>query len=388
SSKFILLFSFIAICTILIIFIFTSNAEKKHTKKSVSWNAMLLGMVGLIFAGAPFWVANLPIEIGFTNYSRFSIPAALGSAFLIYGVITLLKRGAFANILLSIFCGSAVMMHLLSGNYFRNVWILENRFIWQLAWRIPAVDPGTTFFSNELPLPTIGENTVSAAINWIYMESSFPVDHIDYYLYYDKNRFINEFPDEKDIPFEKSHMAGVFSGNSSNLITFWYQPSACLHIINEKWDRYNPDIPLCLRKTAQEYPNKFIRSQGNSETNIKESPIFLNEPLNSFCYFYQKADLAAENRNWDEVINLWDTTLNENLKPNHALERLPFIQGLAHTNKYRDSFALSLEIMDISKEYEPVLCDFWKELSQDKSLDKKIINEFIEENLSCYEMHP
>ena len=386
GSRSLLLFSLFACCVSLIIFLFFTIAVNEDEEKNISLNAIFLGVTGLTFAGAPFWIANLPIDIGIANYSRFSIPAAFGSAFLIYGIVTLLlKKRLISNILLSIFCCSAVMMHLLSGNYFRNVWVLQNRFFWELAWRIPAVDPGTTFFSNELPLPTVGENSISAVINWIYMKNSFPIDHIDYYSYDTKERFFDEFPQEKDLPFERSHIIGVFSGNSSNLITFWYQPPACLHIINENWDKYNPDIPIYLREIAENYPNKFIQSQGNSEKDLKKSPIFLDEPPNNFCYLYQKAGLAVENKNWREVINLWNTTLSKNLKPNHALERLPFIQGLAHMNQYEDSFALGLEVMDISKSYEPLLCEFWKELSQDDSLDKEVINKFIENKLSCYE---
>ena len=380
----ILLLSFFTCCTSLIIFLFTTISFENDEEKNISLISIILGVIGLIFAGAPFWIADLPIDIGTANYSRFSIPAAFGSAFLIYGIVTLLlRKRQFSNIFLNVFCGSAVMMHLLSGNFFRNEWELQNRFFWELAWRIPAIDPGTTFFSNELQFWTIGENSISAVINWIYMEESIPIDHIDYYFYYDEGRFINQFPQEKDIPFERSHMAGVFFGNSSQLITFWYQPPACLHIVNEKWDKYNPDIPSHLRKIAENYPNEFIRSIGNSEKNLTENPNFTDENPNNFCFYYQKASLAAENNNWEEVVNLWNTSLGENQRPSYALERLPFIQGLVYTDQYEDSFVLSLEIMDISNSYKKLLCEFWGELSQDNSLDTEMINDFIENKLTC-----
>jgi len=66
-----------------------------------------------------------------------------------------------------------------------------------------------------------------------------------------------------------------------------------------------------------------------------------------FCYFYQKASLEAENNNWEEVVNLWNISLGKNQKPSYALERLPFIQVLAHKHQYEDSFALSLETTDM-----------------------------------------
>ena len=71
------------------------------------------------------------------------------------------------------------------------------------------------------------------------------------------------------------------------------------------------------------------------------------KPQNNFCCFYQKARLAAENNNWEEVVNLWNTSLRENQNPSYALERLPFIQILAHKQQYEDSFALSLETTDM-----------------------------------------
>jgi len=135
--------------------------------------------------------------------------------------------------------------------------------------------------------------------------------------------------------------------NSSSLITFWYQPPACLHIVNEKWDKYNPDIPLYFREIAENYPNEFIRSQGNSEKNLTDNLIFMDENPNKFCCFYQKASLAAENNNWGEVVNLWTIRLGENQNPSYALERLPFIQVLAHKHQCEDSFALSLETTDM-----------------------------------------
>jgi hypothetical protein len=147
GSRSILLFSFIACFTTLIIFFSITFFINKGEEKNISLKTIPLGVIGLIFAGAPFWIAELPIDIGISNYSRFSIPAAFGSAFLIYGIVTLLlKNRLFSNIILSVICGFAVMMHLLSGNYFRNIWELQNRFFWELAWRIPALEPGTTFF--------------------------------------------------------------------------------------------------------------------------------------------------------------------------------------------------------------------------------------------------
>jgi len=69
-------------------------------------------------------------------------------------------------------------------------------------------------------------------------------------------------------------------------------------------DKYNPDILLFFLEIAENYPNEFIRSQGNSEKTLRITRFLWKKTQIFFCYFYQKASLAAENNNWKEVVNL------------------------------------------------------------------------------------
>jgi len=61
------------------------------------------------------------------------------------------------------------------------------------------------------------------------------------------------------------------------------------YFVNEKWDKYNPDIPLYFREITENYPNEFIRSQGNSEINLTDTPIFMDENPNNFLLFLPKS---------------------------------------------------------------------------------------------------
>jgi hypothetical protein len=248
---------------------------------------------------------------------------------------------------------------------------------------MPDVEPGTTFIANELPFRTIGENSISAVLNFIYMEDSSQTDHIDYYFYYDQDRFFRHFPEQKDTPYTKAHQAGIFSGNSSKLVTFWYEPPSCLHVLNEKWDKYNPDFPGYLRELAVNYPNDLIRAQGSSEDNLENNPLFQEEQNDNFCYAYQKASLAAENGSWDEVLYLMESKYWEPPKINHASEHLPFIQALTYKGLYDEAFDLSQEILKVKGDYQPLLCSFWNELITDGYLDKDKIEGYIADNLSC-----
>ena len=56
-----------------------------------------------------------------------------------------------------------------------------------------------------------------------------------------------------------------------------------------KMDKYNPDILLFFLEIAENYPNEFIRSQGNSEKNLTDNPIFMEENPNNFLIFLSKS---------------------------------------------------------------------------------------------------
>ena len=60
-------------------------------------------------------------------------------------------------------------------------------------------------------------------------------------------------------------------------------------------------------------------------------PPFGAEPPHGWCYYYEKADLARQQGNWDDVVRLGDEAAKHRLHPNDAIEWLPFLQGYAYT---------------------------------------------------------
>ena len=55
-----------------------------------------------------------------------------------------------------------------------------------------------------------------------------------------------------------------------------------------KTDKYKPDILLYFREIAENYPNEFIRSQGNSEKILRITLFLWMKPQIIFCFFTKK----------------------------------------------------------------------------------------------------
>jgi hypothetical protein len=88
--------------------------------------------------------------------------------------------------------------------------------------------------------------------------------------------------------------------------------------------------------------------------------IYYPEPAHSWCYYFEKADLARQFGDWKEVAKLGDAALKLEDHPNNPVERFVFIEGYAHAGDWDRALKLSKESYQVSKDYvDPLLCQLW-----------------------------
>jgi hypothetical protein len=78
----------------------------------------------------------------------------------------------------------------------------------------------------------------------------------------------------------------------------------------------------------------------NSESQIPPTNIFGTEPEHTWCYFYQKASLARQIGDWEEVLRLEQNARAKNLGPYDYHEWMPFFE--AHVNLGNEKEARNL----------------------------------------------
>ena len=57
--------------------------------------------------------------------------------------------------------------------------------------------------------------------------------------------------------------------------------------------------------------------------------IFGPEPAHTWCYYYQQADLALQEGNWEEIVRIGDQVTRLDLSPDDRIEWAPFLQAYA-----------------------------------------------------------
>ena len=133
--------------------------------------ALLLALAALLLGLLPTWYAGREI-IGGLYSDRFALPAMVGGSVLFVALAEwLLAQRWQKTLLLSLLVGLAVGAHLRVGNLYRQDWEKQTRFYWQMLWRAPGLQPGTSIISDGSIFGFVTEYSSAAAINTLYPQA-------------------------------------------------------------------------------------------------------------------------------------------------------------------------------------------------------------------------
>jgi len=356
---------FLSVCVITIYLLKQTDAGAPQGKSSKwAWPAAFTGLFSLLAAGWPFWLTRLTVGLDYPT-DRFTFPFMLGTSLLLAGLVNLapLRRQWPRLVLLGIALSFAVGTHFENANAFRRTWNTQKLLFWQLAWRVPALEPGTTVLSNDLPVPFCSDNSLTSPLNWIYAPESASLE-MPYVLYYPTVRLELGLKDLKPgLPIQQNYLATTFTGNTSQVIAIHYEPPACLRVLDSEIEPLNKMIPELMRASASLSSAEWIHPSAGESAAQPPAGIFGAEPAHQWCYYFEKADLARQLGDWETVAALGNEAFNLGDYPNDPTERMPFIEGYAHTGDWNRAQELTRESADITPLMQPLLCRLWERIN-------------------------
>jgi hypothetical protein len=112
-------------------------------------------------------------------------------------------------------------------------------------------------------------------------------------------------------------------------------------------------------------------------------PIFFNteKAPATWCDYFQKADLARQYQNWEEIAQLGDAAFGSGKTPNHPSERIPFIEGYAHVGAWEKAEKITLEAPNRNS----MFCAAWARIQAETapSAERKQTLSRIKNQLNC-----
>jgi len=186
-------------------------------------------------------------------------------------------------------------------------------------------------------------------------------------LYFPSRRLGTSLPGlVPGLPVYRDYRAAIFEGNTSRAVGLIYEPPACLRVLDPGLDVENKMLPDVMQLSAALSRPSLIESTPEQSVSLPVQ-LYGQEPIHGWCYFYEKADLARQQGNWDQVVALGEQAFATGDYPNDPMERIPFIEGFAHAGNWDKAVELTQESLNVTPMMGPVLCHLWERISIETS---------------------
>jgi hypothetical protein len=345
--------------------------------------AILLGLAGIVLGRIPSFAAGLPLTLQ-SSFDRFMISMMLGGSLFIVGLVELLIRNdrsktyAFA-LLIALGIGG----QFFNANIFRRDWTKQQEIYWQLAWRIPAMKPGTALLTHQLPIDYETDLSFTAPVNWMYAPE-YQRSNLPYVLLYTEKRLggssLPSLAKATNISLPIRRVS--FHGSTSQVLVIYMPQNGCLRVLDPKrgdqityggQSRFLTDaIPL------SDLSNIILESDQTAKIS------FLSEPEHTWCYFFAKAELARQKGDWEQVIRLIDEASARGYEPEDPFEWLTYTEAQAIAGSMNVARERSMEVFKQENKTRKGLCELWKRVQVAAASENQETNT-IKQMLSNFE---
>jgi len=339
-------------------FLFQNGDDKNQDSRWYS-SAIPIGLMGVFLGHAPSWVIGRQAFDGGFWSDRFALPAIFGaSIFVVACIDAIFKKYRQKAILISVLIALAVGANLRNTQDFIRSWQMQKDLYWQLIWRAPSIKTPTALFTDNELFPKMGEYPSSMAFSLLYPED-------------DESRYVNLWLFSINKHFAKD-MEKILKGNelyaktasfefdvsSKDTLVLEYQPEAhCLWVLSPQ-DADNPLIPEISRQAAVLSDLGRISSEENS--GFPPADIFGKEPIKSWCYYYQKAQLAGQFKQWQEVVRQYELASQLGFVPQSEAEYLSLIEADINLESWDSAQELTKFVLDKNPAMAARLLHLWQ----------------------------
>ncbi len=333
----------------------------EESQESWAAQAIGIGLLSFFTAGWPFWITGLPMQPGFPQ-DRYALPLAVGGCLLLAGLVDAAGRSLPVKAaVIALVLALAVGFHSQMAQEYRQDWENFKSFLWQMTWRAPEIQPGTLLLTDAMGLRFYEDDSLTAPINWTYdpENHSLKMDALLYDLLVRQNSLTDLKP---GVDVERNFRGKTFTGSTSQVLVVAYNPPGCLKILDPTYDSDLPGLPERVMRTLQlSNPAQWVMADTAPAAPPQE--IFGTEPKHRWCYYYQKAALARQQGNWDEVVELAGQSIGQGIRPGRPqdqVEFLPFVEAYARVGRWDDAAQMTADIAFWAPEVKPALCSLWR----------------------------
>jgi hypothetical protein len=325
-----------------------NEAETPRLMKDFIW----MGSLVVLFAVAPVILSDRQVEL-YDPYKSYGLHPIPGVVLFIVGM-TLMLQPKFRRLILIALVGISVSTQILNADYWAEYWKIQREMAWQMTWRAPDIQADTlvmAYISGGYNPQQDYE--IWGPLNLIYNPGPAQAPAIQAEVL---NSDTSYSILKKDVL--NNHVRDIKLHRDFNNLLLLSIPSSisCMHVIDGQLPVYSANESLLVEKVgAYSHVDRIIQT-GTSP--IPPPSIFGMEPAHDWCYYYQKASLARQSGDWQEIGKLYDQVRKLGLETDDKSEMIPFFEGLVNSGRVEDARALYREEIKGQNEMRFPLCTF------------------------------
>jgi hypothetical protein len=326
--------------------IFKDSTIDEHSNTShpqVARDMVLIGLLAAALALAPIHFSNR--QVIFDGFSRFSLPPSTGAVLILAGGWLAMGKSRLKTWFVVSLVTLATLAHIGNAMNYADQWKIVRNFWWQVSWRVPQIEPDTVLVADYAGRGIAEDYFVWGPASLIYYPTLPYQEHT--MLMLDAatlaNSNLNAVLMQAKQAFERRGL--VSEADFSNLLVL-SMPSefSCVHVIDENRLELSDQTRSEIMVVAPY--SQISRIMINEPMTQPPESIFGEEPPHNWCYYYEKASLARQRGDWDEIIQFGEDTTQLDLRPYDWIEWMPFIEAYAYTGQIDTLHDLATIIKD------------------------------------------
>lgn len=336
------------------------KAKFQEENRTPAW-LILLGLACISAAMLPFLVAGFGVSLQFPN-NRFMLPLSVGACiFTVALVDNVIRTQTQKQAIIALLVGLSIGANYLSAREYKQSWEKQKNFFAQMTWRMPQIKPETNLVTTILPFAQYFSGTsLTAPLNLIYA----PENHgnpIPYQIVLaatdERSQLPNLVPNQQITSKLRDFF---FRGNTSDTLVLSVPVDGCLKVLKPSSDSpvFSDDYYANLWEELipLSNPSRIITSAPQA---ILPNQYFGTIDENTWCYFYEKAELANQDNDWKKTIDLFSQAEALNLKPDRQSEYLPFMRAFIEKGFSKTALDIGEALENPNQEARKQLCSFW-----------------------------
>ena len=317
----------VGILSLLVIHGLNRNATEGTETGNWRQEMLVMGFLWIIAGLIMVILANRSVT--FPIYSRYGLVSAAGAIMVLVTWISYLSQHRLQLVLVGFLFFSAAFTHYANGLQYARFTQNLRAFWWQVSWRVPQFEEGTTLIASYPGSGIREDSFVWGPANQIYYPYKIKPNTIQagvYAILLDHDAVVKILTRERQV-YRKHIIVDTYRNYRNFVILSQPSPNSCVQIIDgfqPEYSHYENDSILVIGRYSEV---EHIKLDGE----FKNPPSFLfgPEPPRTWCYYYEKATYERQRGNWAGVISIGEQAFSKGQFPSDPIEWMPFLQAYA-----------------------------------------------------------